>query len=60
MVCEGCAEKIGDSLNLLPGVRDVRSTVAEKRVRVRYEPTNLHSQDLKDAVARAGFTAVDA
>jgi len=29
--------------------------VAAKRVRVRYEPTKLDSQDVKDAVARAGL-----
>lgn len=60
MVCEGCCEKIDLALKSLPGVRDVRSNVAQKRIRVRYEPANVDPTQLKNAVVQAGFTAIEA
>jgi P-type Cu+ transporter len=59
MVCEGCAEKITAALRAVPGVRDVKSKVAQKHVVVRYEPRRVDEPRLKDAVGHAGFTAVE-
>ena len=56
MVCEGCAEKIGDALRPLPGVREVRPKVAQKQVYVRYEPARVQEQELRNALAAAGFS----
>lgn len=58
MVCEGCASKISTVLTALPGVREVKPKVAQKHVTVRYEPAKVQEQGLKDAVEKAGFTAV--
>jgi heavy metal translocating P-type ATPase len=60
MVCEGCAEKIGEALRPLPGVREVRPKVAQKHVYVRYEPARVQEQDLREALSAAGFSAVEA
>lgn len=60
MVCEGCAEKLDGALHSIAGVREIRSDVRHKRVRVRYEPAKVDLKQLKDAVAGAGFRAVDA
>ncbi|TMA34610.1 MAG: heavy metal translocating P-type ATPase, partial [Deltaproteobacteria bacterium] len=60
MVCEGCAEKIATALRSVPGVREVRSKVPQKHVYVRYEPTKVGEEQLKDAVGQAGFTALAA
>jgi copper chaperone CopZ len=60
MVCEGCAEKIGDALRPLSGVREVRSRVAQKHVFVRYEPARVQEVHLREALAAAGFKALDA
>ncbi len=59
MVCEGCAEKISTTLTALPGVREVKSKVAQKHVSVRYEPAKVQERGLKEAVEKAGFTAVE-
>jgi len=59
MVCEGCAQKIGTALTALPGVREVKPKVAQKHVSVRYEPAKVEVQVLKEAVEKAGFTAVE-
>lgn len=60
MHCEGCAEKISTALTALPGVREVKPKVAQKHVSVRYEPAKVREQQLKAAVGKAGFTAVEA
>ncbi|MCM2257575.1 MAG: heavy metal translocating P-type ATPase [Vicinamibacteria bacterium] len=59
MVCEGCAEKVGDALRLLPGVREVRPKAAQKRVRVRYEPARIREEGLRKALAAAGFSPTE-
>lgn len=60
MVCEGCAERIAAALTSIPGVREVRPKVPQKRIRVHYEPEQVREQQLKDALGRIGFTTLDA
>ena len=60
MVCEGCAEKIAGVLSSMPGVREVKSKVPQKRVHVSYEPAKIQEQQLKEAVNKIGFTALGA
>ncbi len=60
MVCEGCASKISTALKAVPGVREVKSKVPQKHVYVQYEPGQVHMEQLKDAVSKVGFTAVEA
>lgn len=57
MVCEGCTEKIDAALHAVAGVREIRANVAQKRIRIRYEPSKVRPEQLKDAVAQAGFRA---
>ena len=59
MVCDGCAEKIDRALRSIVGVREIRANVPQKRIRVRYEPTKVDPEQLKNAVSQAGFQAVD-
>lgn len=59
MVCEGCAERIEEALTSIPGVRDVRPKVSQKRIRVRSEPEKVREQQLKDALGKIGFTVLD-
>ncbi|MBI1726309.1 MAG: heavy metal translocating P-type ATPase [Candidatus Rokubacteria bacterium] len=60
MVCDGCAEKITDALKDIPGVREIKSKVAQKHVVVRYEPARVGRDDLKGALDKAGYKAVEA
>jgi len=59
MVCEGCVEKIAETLTSIPGVRDVKPKVPQKCIRVRYEPGKVGEQQLKDAFGRIGFPVLD-
>ena len=60
MVCEGCAGKIAAALNSVSGVREIRSKVPQKRILVHYTPAEVDAAQLKDALSKVGFTAVDA
>lgn len=60
MVCEGCAEKISSALLSVSGVREVKSKVRRKHVHIQYEPSRVDKEQLKEAVSKAGYTAVEA
>ncbi|MBI4482236.1 MAG: heavy metal translocating P-type ATPase [Acidobacteria bacterium] len=60
MVCEGCAEKISTALTPIAGVREVKAKLPQKRVCVRYEPAKVRQQQLKDALDKTGFAAIEA
>ena len=60
MVCEGCATKISTALTALPGVQQVNPKVPQKRIYVRYEPTQVQQEQLRDALDKVGFTAIEA
>jgi P-type Cu+ transporter len=60
MVCEGCAETISAALQSVPGVREVKPLVAQKHVLIRYEPQRVKGPQLKGALEKAGFAAVEA
>lgn len=59
MVCDGCAEKISGALSGVPGVHDVKPKIAQKHVVVRYEPAKVGCEQLKSALDKAGFRAVE-
>jgi cation transport ATPase len=59
MVCEGCAAKIGAALGAVPGVREVKPKIPQKHVVVHYEPEKVKERELREAVGRAGYTAVE-
>lgn len=60
MHCEGCAEKISTALASLPGVREVKPKVSQKRIYVSYEPDKVREKQLKETIKKAGFTALEA
>jgi len=59
MVCEGCAERIGEALRRLPGIHEVRPKVTQKHVYVRYEPSRVREEQLRTALSSAGFAEVE-
>ena len=60
LVCEGCAEKINTILISLPGIQEVRTKVPQKHAYVRYEPARIQEEQIKKALEKSGFTAVEA
>lgn len=59
MMCDGCAETICNTLNVIPGVQQVKPKVQQKQVRINYEGDEVNGQHLKDELKKAGFTAIE-
>ena len=60
MVCDGCAEKVRQTISAIAGVQAVKPKLWHKRVQVQYEPSKVHVLQIKDALGAAGFNAVEA
>lgn len=58
MVCEGCAQRVTETLTAVPGVHSVQPSVGDKRVRVRYAPQEIDEAALRAALETAGMTVV--
>jgi len=55
--CEGCAETITKALGGTPGVAGTRVRIAEKEVRVEFDPARIDEGGLRRVLADAGFPA---
>jgi copper chaperone CopZ len=53
--CEGCVEKIRESLTRRRGVERVAGDPERKAVTVTFNPAQLSDADIRTAVADAGF-----
>nr|WP_298935555.1 heavy metal translocating P-type ATPase [uncultured Dyadobacter sp.] len=58
MVCEGCAEKITTTLTALPGVKEVKPKVIQKQVQVNFYPELISLDEIRVALEKEGFNAV--
>ncbi|WP_291036772.1 heavy metal translocating P-type ATPase [Dyadobacter sp. 50-39] len=58
MVCEGCAEKITTTLSALPGVKEVKPKVIQKQVQVNFYPELTSRDEIRVALEKEGFNAV--
>lgn len=60
MVCDGCAEKVRNTLTALSGVRDAKPNAWRRRIAVRYEPAMVEATQLMAALRAVGFEAAEA
>jgi copper chaperone CopZ len=60
MMCDGCAEKIRGALIAIHGVQKVKAKLWRKSVQVRYQPSEVHKEQIKDALGAAGFPVTEA
>lgn len=59
MVCEGCAQKITSEVTKLPGVKGVKPKVMQKQVVVNYEGDKVAQNQIKEAINKSGFNAIE-
>ena len=59
MMCDGCAETVRDLLMAIPGVRQARASAWRKHVAVRFEPSRVGPAEIRSALAKGGFDAVE-
>ena len=55
MTCGGCKTKVEHALNTMPGVSDVKVSLAGGEAAVQYDEGLTSPDQLKSAVERAGY-----
>jgi len=55
MVCQGCAEKITDTLKDLDGVKKVITKIRKKSVQVEFNPDKTDNVQIETALTKAGY-----
>lgn len=55
LTCEGCAWQIREALRKVDGINDVRTTVADKRVVVTYDPRRATAATAMQALDYVGY-----
>lgn len=55
MHCSGCETRIGYALRRLPGVRDVRASVATQRVSVTIDPAEIGPEQVQGRLQQLGY-----
>lgn len=60
ITCEDCVEKVAGALRALTGVKRASVSFASKHASVNFDPTQVNTAQLKDAVRDAGFEVIPA
>lgn len=55
MTCDGCVSNVTQALKVLPGVGDVKVSLAASEAAVQYDEQLLSPEQLKSAVKGAGY-----
>lgn len=55
MVCQGCAEKITDVLEVADGVQGIRTNARKKLVKVEFDPDRTDDKALETTLTNAGY-----
>ena len=57
MDCEGCVKSVTRMLSGVPGVQNVKVSLADANAKVTYDPAKTGIEQMKKAVQRAGYKA---
>jgi len=57
MSCAACAARVKKALTSMGGVSDVEVSLAERRVRIRFDPSRLSPDELVVAIRDLGYQA---
>lgn len=55
--CEGCADRSSNILERLDGVQKAAVTFNDKSAKLEYDPDKTSLEDIKEALAKANYTA---
>lgn len=59
MTCASCANAVQRSLSKLPGVEEAAVNYATENAKVVYDPSKTRLSDIKEAISKAGYKALD-
>lgn len=55
MHCETCADKLHRALDSLPGVLELKVSLQDGSVRIVFEPSEIHINQLDATIRQVGF-----
>ena len=59
MTCASCVNAVQKAIGKLDGIREVNGNLATEKARVVYDPSKVRISEIKDAVSRAGYQALE-
>lgn len=59
MTCASCAKAIERAINKLSGIKEVNVNFATEKAKVVYDSSNTRISEIKDAIAQAGYKALE-
>ncbi len=55
MVCQGCAEKITDTLKNMDGIKKVKTKIMKKSVQIEFNPEKTDKAQIETVLTKAGY-----
>jgi len=59
MTCAACAKAVERAIGKLPGIEEVNVNFAAEKARVVYDSSRTRISEIKDAIAKAGYKALE-
>ena len=59
MTCAACVRAVERSVKKLDGVADANVNLATEKLSISFEPSKVKTSDIKKAVSKAGYKALD-
>ncbi|UWG99184.1 heavy metal translocating P-type ATPase [Dehalobacter sp. DCM] len=59
MTCAACAKAVERAVKKLEGVNEANVNLATEKLSIRFEPTQVRISDIKKAIERAGYKALE-
>ena len=57
MHCQNCVNKLTDKLSFLKGVEDLKISLKDKTVTIKYNPAKIEEKTFEQTIEKAGYTA---
>lgn len=57
MHCQNCVNKLNDKLSFLNGVKDLKVSLKDKSVTIKYDPSKIDETEFVKQIKQLGYTA---
>jgi len=57
MDCDHCVQRVTQAAQELPGIEDVKVSLADKQAEIRYDGSKVNEQQIRAALDEAGYRA---
>ena len=56
--CQNCVNKLTDKLSFLKGVEDLKISLKDKTVTIKYNPAKIQEKTFVETIEKAGYTVM--